>query len=149
MRLKWRSRFVIGLWHVWGWCLQELGHKSRCVYSFSVLKRKIISRKEDNLSDKEFRRSAALIDLFSSNREGYLDKPPCHLYLPRISHDYDCPPKPVIVDIGKSKEGKMPIWPLFTCDCKCQSELGGKDSNMDLLAGFANIIQLRKRKPVQ
>ena len=71
-----------------------------------------------------------------------------HLYLPHILHDSD-PQKQVIIDIGKSEERKLPIWPLFTCDCKCQSELGGKDSNMDLLAGFANLIQLRKRKHVQ
>ena len=117
-----------------------MGIRAGVVYSFSVLKRKIISIKEKAFLDKEFHRSPAtsfdwLVFFFTTeNREGYLDKPLCHLYLPHILHDYDCPPKPVIVDIGKSKEGKLPIWPLFTCDCKCQSELGGEDSSMDLLA---------------
>ena len=40
-------------------------HRAGVVYSFSVLKRKIISRKEEAFLDKEFHRSPALIDLFS------------------------------------------------------------------------------------
>ena len=49
-------------------CIIIVGIEAGVVYSFSVLKRKIISRKEEAFLDKEFHRSPALIDLFSFYR---------------------------------------------------------------------------------
>ena len=46
-------------------CIIIVGIEAGVVYSFSVLKRKIISIKEKAFLDKEFHRSPALIDLFS------------------------------------------------------------------------------------